>query len=102
MELAKPYFKDEKFKIRCGFHYLGGHIGEGRDDYVTEKVLEWVESVQKFLPTIRQNLQRVNDVDPEKYAVLDSIIQSELVPALFDMDGIPIEFDWLFTLHGKD
>eukprot|EP00957_Ditylum_brightwellii_P110306 8413070-Ditylum_brightwellii.AAC.1 len=47
-------------------------------------------------------LQRVIEVDPEKYAVLDSIIQSELVPALFDTDEIPAKFDWLFTLPVKD
>eukprot|EP00957_Ditylum_brightwellii_P159887 12170511-Ditylum_brightwellii.AAC.1 len=47
-------------------------------------------------------LQRVIEVDPEKYVVLDSIIQSELVPALFSTDGIPVKFDQLFTLLVKE
>eukprot|EP00957_Ditylum_brightwellii_P046908 3560268-Ditylum_brightwellii.AAC.1 len=47
-------------------------------------------------------LQRVINVDPAKYAVLDSIIQSKLVPALFDMDEIQAKFDWVFSLLVKD
>eukprot|EP00957_Ditylum_brightwellii_P011961 902319-Ditylum_brightwellii.AAC.1 len=102
LELAKNYFKVETFKIK------------------TEKVLEWVESVQKFLPMVQQNpqavhtdicwslqhgwayLQRVIEVDPEKHTVLDSIIQSELIPALFDADDVPAEFDQIFALPVKE
>eukprot|EP00957_Ditylum_brightwellii_P071052 5399569-Ditylum_brightwellii.AAC.1 len=83
LELAKTYFKAEKNKIKIGYCYLGGHIGKRKEDFVTEKVLEWVESVQKFLPMVHQNphavhtgicqslqhewayLQRVIEVDPE-------------------------------------
>eukprot|EP00957_Ditylum_brightwellii_P097384 7417208-Ditylum_brightwellii.AAC.1 len=42
--------------------------------------------------------QRVIEVDPEKYAFLDNIIQSELIPALFNADDVPAEFDQLFAL----
>eukprot|EP00957_Ditylum_brightwellii_P145904 11110609-Ditylum_brightwellii.AAC.1 len=41
-------------------------------------------------------------MEPAKYAVLDSIIQSELVPAFFDTDKIPAEFYCLFSLPVKD
>eukprot|EP00957_Ditylum_brightwellii_P044063 3343360-Ditylum_brightwellii.AAC.1 len=41
-------------------------------------------------------------MDPEKYALLDNIIQSDLVPALFDTNEIPAEFDRLFALPLKD
>eukprot|EP00957_Ditylum_brightwellii_P066993 5085554-Ditylum_brightwellii.AAC.1 len=116
LRASKNYFKAEKFKIKTGYRYLGGHIRMGKEDFVTEKVLEWVESVRKFLPMVRRNpqavhtvicwslqhewayLQRVIEVDPEKYAILDSIIQSELIPALFDADEVPNKFDQLFTL----
>eukprot|EP00957_Ditylum_brightwellii_P102847 7837234-Ditylum_brightwellii.AAC.1 len=81
--------------------------------------MEWVESVRKFLPLVRQNpqvvhtgisrslqhkwayLQQVIEVDPEKYAVLDEVIQAELILALFNADEIPAEFDQLFTLPVK-
>eukprot|EP00957_Ditylum_brightwellii_P097238 7405619-Ditylum_brightwellii.AAC.1 len=116
LELAKNYFKAEKFKVKTGYHYLGGHIGEVKEDFVTEKVLEWVESVRKFLPMVRRNPQtvhtgicwslqhewaypqRVVEVNLEKYAILDSIIQSKLIPALFDADEVSTKFDQLFTL----
>jgi len=45
--------------------------------------------------------QRVIEVDPANYAILDDIIQAELIPALFDTDEIPAEFDRLFTLPVK-
>eukprot|EP00957_Ditylum_brightwellii_P134914 10286316-Ditylum_brightwellii.AAC.1 len=47
-------------------------------------------------------LQWVIEVDLEKYAILDSIIQSELIPALFDTDVVPAEFDQLFTMPVKE
>eukprot|EP00957_Ditylum_brightwellii_P050891 3859380-Ditylum_brightwellii.AAC.1 len=50
LDLAKTYFEKEEFKIKTGYCYLGGHIGEGKEDYVTENVLEWVESVHNFSP----------------------------------------------------
>eukprot|EP00957_Ditylum_brightwellii_P069693 5292778-Ditylum_brightwellii.AAC.1 len=37
IDLAKNYFKTEKFKIKTGYRYLGGHIREGKEDFVTEK-----------------------------------------------------------------
>eukprot|EP00957_Ditylum_brightwellii_P156037 11876607-Ditylum_brightwellii.AAC.2 len=111
---------DKNIMIKSGCHYLGGHIGEGSDNYVTEKVLEWVTSVRKLLPMVRQNpqaahtdfyrslqhewayLQRVIAMDPENHAALDSIIHPELVLALFDADDVLDEFDRLFTLPVKD
>eukprot|EP00957_Ditylum_brightwellii_P077975 5927077-Ditylum_brightwellii.AAC.1 len=60
LELAKNYFQAENFKIKTGYHYLGGHIGEGKDDFVTEKVLDWVDSVKKILPLVRRNPQTVH------------------------------------------
>eukprot|EP00957_Ditylum_brightwellii_P110094 8397043-Ditylum_brightwellii.AAC.1 len=42
------------------------------------------------------------EVDPEKFAVLDSIIQVELVPALIDANNVPTEFDRLFMLPVKE
>eukprot|EP00957_Ditylum_brightwellii_P089077 6783267-Ditylum_brightwellii.AAC.1 len=97
--MATNYFRTEKFKVKSGYRYLGGHIGEGKEDFVTEKVHEWVKSVQQFLPLVRQNpqavhtgicrslqhewayLQRAIEVDPAKYGKFDSIIQAELIPA---------------------
>eukprot|EP00957_Ditylum_brightwellii_P123821 9438556-Ditylum_brightwellii.AAC.1 len=46
-------------------------------------------------------LQRVIEVDPEKYDILDSVIQAELIPVLFDADNVPEEFDQLFQLPVK-
>eukprot|EP00957_Ditylum_brightwellii_P065358 4958374-Ditylum_brightwellii.AAC.1 len=47
-------------------------------------------------------IQRVIEVDSEKYAVLDSIIKSELIPALFNMDANPAKFDQLFIMPVKE
>eukprot|EP00957_Ditylum_brightwellii_P138373 10547105-Ditylum_brightwellii.AAC.1 len=33
IELAKSYFKNKKFKVKSGYCYLGGHIGQGKDDF---------------------------------------------------------------------
>eukprot|EP00957_Ditylum_brightwellii_P009373 708873-Ditylum_brightwellii.AAC.1 len=39
------------------YRYLGGYLGEGKEDFVTEKVMEWVESVRRFIPLVRRNPQ---------------------------------------------
>eukprot|EP00957_Ditylum_brightwellii_P049379 3746355-Ditylum_brightwellii.AAC.1 len=46
--------------------------------------------------------QRVIEADQEKYAALDIIFQSELIPALFDTDDVPAKFDQLFALLVKE
>eukprot|EP00957_Ditylum_brightwellii_P072541 5512567-Ditylum_brightwellii.AAC.1 len=46
-------------------------------------------------------LESVELVYHKKYAVLDNIIQAELVPALFGADGVPAEFNQFFTLPVK-
>eukprot|EP00957_Ditylum_brightwellii_P078279 5951902-Ditylum_brightwellii.AAC.1 len=43
-------------------------------------------------------LQHVMETDVEQYAVLDNVIQREIILALFDADEVPEEFDDLFKL----
>eukprot|EP00957_Ditylum_brightwellii_P052738 3997815-Ditylum_brightwellii.AAC.1 len=99
---AADFFKPEKFKIRKGFRYLRGYVGEGTDEYVADKVKDWVKSVKCFLPMVMRNpqavhtafsrslqhkwsfLQRVVSPNPAAYEQLDWVIQEELIPALLN------------------
>eukprot|EP00957_Ditylum_brightwellii_P207820 15354671-Ditylum_brightwellii.AAC.2 len=99
--------------------YLGGYIGEGTDNYVADKVKDWVESVKCFLPMVKRNSQAVNTafscslhhqwsflqcviaINPTAYKQFDHVFQEELIPALLDMDVVDDTLLPLFSLPIK-
>eukprot|EP00957_Ditylum_brightwellii_P005607 429089-Ditylum_brightwellii.AAC.1 len=76
--LANEYFKERKFKIKAGHHYLGGYLGSAAlTEHFSEKVEDWTY------------IQQAIEVEERLFDPLEEVINKNLLPALFEMNAIP-------------
>eukprot|EP00957_Ditylum_brightwellii_P034215 2593884-Ditylum_brightwellii.AAC.1 len=119
--LASEYFKEHKFKIKARHRYLGGYLGSTAltEDYVSEKVEDWVDPVNIFAEMMPHQpqatfagyahslqfewayIQQAIEVEERLFDLLEKAINKNLLPALFETNVIPPDLRKVTSLPCK-